>query len=62
MLGGGGGQARSDTRSRSPILRTPDGPGTKVEQSETGADSPAMMVGQSAEGQKQQPQTIGPQR
>ena len=57
-----GGQARSDTRSRSHVLRTPDDPGTKVEQSETGADSPAMMAGRSADGQKQQPQTIGPQR
>jgi hypothetical protein len=36
--GGTGGQARSDTRSRSHVLRTPDGPGTKVKQSETGAD------------------------
>jgi hypothetical protein len=34
--GGAGGQARSDTRSRSPVLRTPDGPGTKVRQSEKG--------------------------
>jgi hypothetical protein len=59
--GGAGGQARSDTRSRSPVLRTPDGPGTKVGQSETGANSPAMMAGQSTDGQKQQPQTIGPQ-
>jgi hypothetical protein len=57
-----GGQARSDTRSRSPILRTSDGPGTKVGQSETGADSPAMMAGRSADGQKQQTQTIEPQR
>jgi hypothetical protein len=57
-----GGQARSDTRSRSLVLRMPDGLGTKVGQSETGADSPAMMVGRSVEGQKQQPQTIGPQR
>jgi hypothetical protein len=60
--GGIGGQARSDTRSRSPVLRTSNGPGTKVGQSEAGADSLAMMVGQSADGQKQQPQTIGPQR
>ena len=60
--GGTGGQARSDTRSRSPVLRTPDGPGTKAEQSETGADGPAIMVGRSVNGQKQQPQTIGPQR
>jgi hypothetical protein len=59
--GGTGGQARSDTRSRSPVLPTPDDPGTKAEQSETGADSPAMMAGRSADGQKQQPQTIGPQ-
>jgi hypothetical protein len=56
------GQARSDTRSRSPVLRTSDDPGTKAEQSETSADSPAMMAGRSADGQKQQPQTIGPQR
>jgi hypothetical protein len=60
--GGTRGQARSDTRSRSPVMRTPDDPGTKAEQSETGADSPAMMAGRSADGQKQQPQTIGPQR
>jgi hypothetical protein len=60
--GGDRGQARSDTRSRSHVLRTPDGPGTKVGQSETGADSPAMMAGRSADGQRQQPQTIGPQR
>jgi hypothetical protein len=57
-----GGQARSDTRSWSPVLRTPDGPGTKAEQSETGANGPAIMVKRSANGQKQQPQTIGPQR
>jgi hypothetical protein len=56
-----GGQARLDTRSRSPVLRMPDGPGTKVGQSETGADSPSMMAGRYIEGQKQQPQTIGPQ-
>jgi hypothetical protein len=43
-------------------MRTPDDPGTKAEQSETGVDSPAMMAGRSADGQKQQPQTIGPQR
>jgi hypothetical protein len=49
------GQARSDTRSRSLVLRTPDGSGTKVGQSETGADSPTMMVGRSADDQKQQP-------
>jgi hypothetical protein len=29
--GGTGGQARLDTRSRSPILRTPDDPGTKAD-------------------------------
>jgi hypothetical protein len=57
---GTGGQARSDTRSRSPVLRTPDDPGTKAEQSETGADGPAIMVGRSADSQKQQPQTTGP--
>jgi hypothetical protein len=56
------GQARSDTRSRSPVLRMPDGPCTKVGQFEIGADSSTMMPGRSAEGQKQQPQTIGPQR
>jgi hypothetical protein len=56
------GQARLDTRSRSPVLRTPDGPGTKVRQSEIGADSLAMMAGRSADGQTQQPQIIGPQR
>jgi hypothetical protein len=60
--GGAGGQARSDTRSRSPVLRTPDGPGTKVGQSETGVNRSAMMVVRSTDGQKQQPQTIGPQR
>jgi hypothetical protein len=60
--GGTEGQARSDTRSRSPVLRMSDDPGTKAKQSETGADSPNMMVGRSADGQKQQPQTIGPQR
>jgi hypothetical protein len=59
--GGTGGQARSDTRSRSPVLRTPDDPGTKAKQSETVADGPAIMVGQSADSQKQQPQTTGPQ-
>jgi hypothetical protein len=59
--GGTRGQARSDTRSRSPVLRTSDGPGTKVGQSKTGADSLAMMAGRSIDGQKQQPQTIGPQ-
>jgi hypothetical protein len=56
-----GGQARSDTRSRSPVLRTPEDPGTKAEQSETGADGPAIMVGRSTDSQKQQPQTTGPQ-
>jgi hypothetical protein len=60
--GGTEGQARSDTRPWSPVLRTPDGPGTKVGQSETGVDNPSMMAGRSAYGQKQQPQTIGPQR
>jgi hypothetical protein len=40
----------------------PDGPGTKAEQSETEADGPAIMVGRSVDGQKQQPQTIRPQR
>jgi hypothetical protein len=59
---GAGRQARSDTRSRSPILRMPNGPGTKVGQSKTSANSPAMMAERSADGQKQQPQTIGPQR
>jgi hypothetical protein len=59
--GGAEGQARSDTRSRSPILCTPDDPGTKG-QSETGADNPSMMAGRSIDGQKQQPQTIRPQR
>jgi hypothetical protein len=60
--GGTGGQAQSDTRSRSPVMRTPDGPGTKAEQSEIGADGPAIMVGRSIDSHKQQPQTIGPQR
>jgi hypothetical protein len=46
---GTGGQARSDTRSRSPVLRTPDDLGTKAEQSETGADGPAIMVGRSSD-------------
>jgi hypothetical protein len=59
---GTGGQARSDTRSRSPILRALDGPGTKAERSEIGADGPAIMVRRSADDQMQQPQTIGPQR
>jgi hypothetical protein len=59
--GGTGGQARSDTRSRSPVLRTPDDPGTKAEQSKTRADGPAIMVGRSADSQKQQSQTTGPQ-
>jgi len=59
--GGTGGQARSDTRSRSPVLRTPDDPGTKADQFETVADGPAIMVGQSTDSQKQQPQTTGPQ-
>jgi hypothetical protein len=58
---GTGGQTRSDTRSRSPILRTRVDPGTKAEQSETRADSLAIMVGRSADSQKQQPQTTGPQ-
>ena len=49
--GGTGGQARSDTRSRSPVLRTQDDPSTKAEQSETGADGPAIMVGRSADSQ-----------
>jgi hypothetical protein len=48
------GQARSDTRSQSPVVRTSDGPGTKARQSETGADSPAMKVGRSTNDQKQQ--------
>jgi hypothetical protein len=48
--GGAGGQARSDTRSRSPILRTPDGLGTKVGQSETGANNSAMMARRSVDG------------
>jgi hypothetical protein len=59
--GGTGGQPRSDTRSRSPVMRMSDGPGTKAEQSKTGADGPAIMVGRSADSQKQQSQTIGPQ-
>jgi hypothetical protein len=59
---GARGQARSDTQSQSPVLRTPDGPGTKVGQSEIGTDSPTMMARRSADGQKQQPQTIRPQR
>jgi hypothetical protein len=50
--GGTKGQARSDTRSRSPVMRTPNDPGTKAEQSETGADGPAIMVGWSADSQK----------
>jgi hypothetical protein len=41
---GTGGQARSDTRSRSPILRTLDGPGTKTGKSGIGADSRAMKA------------------
>jgi hypothetical protein len=60
--GGARGQARLDTRSRSPVLRMPDGSSTKVGQSEIGAESPAMMDGQSTDGQKQQPKTIRPQR
>jgi hypothetical protein len=60
--GGAGGQGRSDTRSRSPILRTLDGLGTMVGQSEIGTNSPAMMAGRSTDGQKQQTQTMGPQR
>jgi hypothetical protein len=59
--GGTGGQPRSDTRSRSPVMRTPDSPGTKAEQSKTRADGPTIMVGRSVDSQKQQPQTIGPQ-
>jgi hypothetical protein len=63
-------KGRMDARGASTIghpitvtcLHTPDGPGTKVGQSKTDMDSPAMMAGWSAEGQKQQPQTIGPQR
>jgi hypothetical protein len=53
--GGAEEQARSDTRSQSLVLHTSDGLGTKVGQSETGANSPAMMTGRSADGQKQQP-------
>jgi hypothetical protein len=49
-----GGQARLDTRSQSLVLRMLDGPGTKVGQSETGANSPTMKVGRSANDQKQQ--------
>jgi hypothetical protein len=61
-IGGTGGQARSDTRSQSPVLRTSDSPGTKAGQSETRADSPAMKAGRSANDQKQQqPQTVEPQ-
>jgi hypothetical protein len=45
---GTGGQARSDTRSRSPILRTPDGPGTKTGKSGIGTDSRALKAGRSA--------------
>jgi hypothetical protein len=52
--GGVGGQARSDTRSRSSALRTPDGPGTKSRQSRTSAYSPTMKIGRSADNQKQQ--------
>jgi hypothetical protein len=37
--GGTRGQARSDTRSWSPVLRTSDEPSTEVGQSKTGADS-----------------------
>jgi hypothetical protein len=44
------GQARWDTRSRSPVLRTPDSPGTKSERSEIGVDSPAIMVERSTDG------------
>jgi hypothetical protein len=56
-------EARSNTRSQSPALRTSDSPGTKAGQSEIDVDSLAMKVGQSANGQKQQqPQTVGPQR
>jgi hypothetical protein len=51
-IGGTGGQARSDTRSWSPVLRTSNGQGTNAELSETGADGPAIMVGRSADGQK----------
>jgi hypothetical protein len=58
---GTGGQARSDTRSWSHVLRTPDDPSTKAEQPETGADGPTIMVGRSADSQKQQPQTTRPQ-
>jgi hypothetical protein len=39
----------------------PNDPGTKVGQSETGADSLAMKAEQSSDDQKKQPQTVGPQ-
>jgi hypothetical protein len=45
------------------VLRTSDFPGTKAGHSETGADSPAIKVGRSANDLKQQqPQTVGSQR
>jgi hypothetical protein len=46
------GRARSDTRSRSPILCTQDGPSAKAGQSGTGAESSAMKAGRSADDQK----------
>jgi hypothetical protein len=61
--GGTGGQARSDTQSQSPILRTSNGLGTKAGQSETLVDSTSMKAKRSTNDQKQQqPQTVGPQR
>jgi hypothetical protein len=60
--GGTRGKARSDTRSRSHVLRTPDGPCTKARQFETCADSLAMKIGRSIDDQKQhRSQTVRPQ-
>jgi hypothetical protein len=52
--GGTRGQAPSDTRSQSSVLRMPNGLDTKVRQSGTGADVSATKVVRSMNDQKQQ--------
>jgi hypothetical protein len=60
--GGIEGQARSNTRSQSPVLRTSGSLGTKIEQPGTSVDSLAIKVRRSTNDQKQQqPQTVRPQ-
>jgi hypothetical protein len=55
---GAEGQPRSDNQSRSLVLCTLDGPGTKAGQSGTSVDSPAMKARRSADNQKQQQSQI----